>query len=94
MAFELAAYGFVAGWLHGKLPNKKVYVYVALISAMVLGRLVWGLAMLCCMGLDTTKFGIATFVGGAVTGAIPGIILQLVVVPIIVITLEKVIKKN
>ena len=26
MAFELATYGFVAGWLHGKLPNKKAYV--------------------------------------------------------------------
>ena len=89
MAFELAAYGFVAGWLHRKLPNKKPFVYVSLVSAMIVGRLVWGLVMLCCMGLDTTKFGMAAFVGGAVTGAIPGIILQLVVVPIVVITLEK-----
>ena len=94
MAFELAAYGFVAGWLHGKLPNKKAYVYVSLVSAMVIGRLIWGLAMLCCMGLDTTKFGMAAFIGGAVTGAFPGIILQLIVVPIIVITLEKVVKKD
>jgi uncharacterized membrane protein len=94
MAFELAAYGFVAGWLHRKLPNKKPFVYVSLVSAMIVGRLVWGVVMLCCMGLDTTKFGMAAFVGGAVTGAIPGIILQLVVVPIVVITLEKIVKKD
>ena len=94
MAFELAVYGFVAGWLHGKLPNKKIFVYVSLVSAMVMGRLVWGVVMLCCMGLDTTKFGMAAFVSGAVTGAVPGIILQLIVVPIVVITLEKIVKND
>ena len=31
MAFELAAYGFIAGWLHNKLPKKKVNVYVSLL---------------------------------------------------------------
>ena len=94
MAFELAAYGLVAGWLHEKLPKQKAYVYVSLVSAMIIGRLVWGVAMLCCMGLDTTKFGMTAFIGGAVTGAVPGIILQLIIVPIVVITLEKIVKKD
>ena len=34
MAFELAAYGFVAGYLHNKLPRRKINVYVSLISAI------------------------------------------------------------
>ncbi len=91
MAFELATYGFVSGLLHKRLPKKKWTVYVSLISAMFIGRVIWGLVMLVCMGLDTTKFGMAAFISGAVTTALPGIALQLVLIPIIVITLEKVI---
>ena len=94
MAFELATYGFITGVLHNRLAKKKSYVYVSLVSAMVTGRLVWGLAMLFCMGLDTSQFGMAAFLSGAVTTAIPGIILQLIIVPIVVITLEKVMKKD
>lgn len=88
MAFELAAYGFVSGWLHNKLPKKKVSVYVTLLSAMIIGRLVWGIAMFGCMGFDISKFGFSAFLAGAVLNAIPGIILQIIVIPILVITLE------
>ena len=93
MALELATYGFVAGWLHHKLPKKKLYVYVSLLSAMILGRLVWGIVMFFCMGLDVTKFGFQSFLVGAVLNAIPGIILQIVLIPILVIALEKIINK-
>lgn len=89
MAFELAVYGFVAGWLHHKLPKRKIYVYVSLFCAMILGRMVWGIVMFACMGLDASKFGLSAFVAGAFTNAIPGIVLQLILVPILVILLEK-----
>ena len=88
MAFELATYGFVAGWLHQKLHRKKRFVYVALLAAMVTGRLVWGIVMFMCMGFDATKFGLSAFLAGAVINAIPGIILQLVLVPVLVISLK------
>lgn len=88
MAFELAAYGFVAGWLHQKLPKRTRYIYVALLGAMVIGRLVWGVVMFACMGFDVTKFGVSAFLAGAVINAIPGIILQLVLVPVLVISLK------
>jgi len=91
MAFELAAYGFMTGFLHNRLPKKKWSVYVSLVSAMLVGRVIWGFAMLVCMGLDTTQFGMTAFLSGAVTTAIPGIILQLVLVPVIVIRLEKIV---
>ena len=94
MAFELAAYGFVSGWLHNKLPKKRGSVYTSLLSAMVIGRLVWGLAMFVCMGLDASKFGFSAFFAGAVLNAVPGILLQLVLIPILVITLEKIVLKE
>ena len=90
MAFELATYGFIAGLLHNKLPKKKLYVYISLLSAMILGRLVWGILMFFCMGLDITKFGFYSFLVGAVLNAIPGIILQIVLIPILVIVLENI----
>lgn len=93
MAFELAAYGLIAGWLHKKLPKKKINVYVSLLCAMVIGRLVWGTVMFICMGLDISAFGLQAFMAGAVLNAVPGIVLQVVLIPIIVITLEKVVVK-
>ena len=93
MAFELAAYGFVAGYLHNKLPKKKIYVYTSLTSAMIIGRVVWGIVMFCCMGFDASKFGINAFVSGAITTAVPGIILQLILIPVLVTSLDKIKKR-
>jgi len=89
MALELATYGFVAGTLH-----KKCSVYLSLVTAMIMGRLVWGISMFVCMGFDMEKFGFSAFLAGAVTNAIPGIILQLVLIPILVITLDKVVNNG
>ena len=89
MAFELAAYGFMAGWLYNRLPKKKSNVYVSLLIAMTIGRVVWGIVMFICMGLDASKFGLAAFVAGAFTNALPGMILQLILIPVLVILLEK-----
>lgn len=94
MAFELATYGFIAGWLHNKLSNKKVNVYVSLLGAMVIGRLVWGVIMFCCMGFDASKFGLSAFLAGAVLNAVPGIIVQIVLIPVLVITLGKIVNKS
>lgn len=92
MAFELAVYGFSTGFLYTKLPKRKGNVYISLMSAMVLGRLVWGFAMFAMMGFDSNVFGMSAFLSGAVISAIPGILLQMLLVPIIVISFEKSIK--
>lgn len=88
MAFELATYGAVAGLMHKILPKKKLYVYCSLIIAMVVGRIVWGVAMLICMGVNGGAFTFAAFIAGAFTNAVPGIIAQLVLIPILVMILE------
>lgn len=89
MAFELAAYGAIAGLMHRILPRKKPYIYVSLLTAMIIGRLVWGTAMFLCLGLSGGSFTFAAFLAGAVTNAIPGIILQIVLIPVLVMVLSK-----
>ena len=89
MAFELATYGAVSGWLYARLPRKKSSIYVSLITAMILGRVVWGLVQFVFMGLDPARFGFAAFWAGAVTTAIPGIIVQLVLIPVLVLALDR-----
>ena len=94
MAFELAAYGAVCGVMHRLLPRKKPYTYCSLLLAMVAGRLVWGCAMFVCMGLKGGSFGFSAFLAGAVTNAVPGIVLQLLLVPPVVMLLERYVKRE
>lgn len=88
MAFELAAYGLVSGLMHKFLPRKKPFIYISLIVAMIVGRLVWGIAMLIYMGISDGAFSFATFITGAFTNAIPGIILQIILIPILVMIID------
>lgn len=89
MAFEMAAYGFISGWLYHRLPKSLGGIYAALIGAMLAGRVVWGLVMAILLA-GGQGFTVAAFLAGAFTSAIPGIVLQLVAIPIIVLTLQKV----
>ena len=89
MAFEIGTYGAVAGLLYRHLPRRKWRIYAALVIAMILGRLVWGTAQLVITGLQHTAFTPAIFLAGAVTNAIPGIILQQVLIPVIVAVLDR-----
>ena len=89
MAFELAVYGGMAGFLYSILPRRKWIVYAVLLFAMIAGRLVWGLVHVILAGLTGSEFTAAAFLAGAVTGAIPGIILQLILIPILVMSMER-----
>lgn len=89
MAFELGTYGFIVGLLFKKLPKKNKNIYFSLIASMLVGRVVWGVVTFVLMGLDIEKFGFSVFFAGAVMNAIPGIILQIVLIPIVIILLEK-----
>lgn len=89
MAFELAAYGLISGLLYRALPRKKSSIYISLACAMLIGRVVWGVARLLLAGLSNTAFGWAAFMAGAFTDAVPGIICHLILIPIIVMALDK-----
>ena len=89
MALELATYAAVAGMLYRVFPQKRRFLYVSLIISMILGRLVWGLARFLCAGLDISTFGLSAFWTGAVAMSVPGILLQFLIVPALVIVSEK-----
>ena len=55
---------------------------------MIIGRLVWGAAMFVCMGIEGGRFTLSAFLTGAVINAIPGIIVQIVLVPVFVMLLD------
>lgn len=89
MAYELAAYGAIAGFLYQHLEKKPSNVYISLIISMILGRVIWGITNVVILGLAEQTFSFKLFIAGAFTNAIPGIILQLIIIPIIVIALKK-----
>lgn len=89
MCFELAAYGFAAGLLYKLLPKKNGYIYVSLISAMLAGRVVWGIARVVLAGLTHSEFVWSAFLAGAFVNAVPGIILHILLVPTLVMALKK-----
>ena len=89
MSFELAAYGLFSGLLYRLLPKKTVNIYVSLISAMILGRIVWGIAMVVISGVSGSAFTWSAFIAGALLNAVPGIILHIVLIPILVMALKR-----
>lgn len=89
MCVELATYGLVSGLLYKYLPKKKSSIFVSLIAAMIAGRILWGIFKAILYGFGESEFGWSLFIAEAFTNAIPGIILQIVLIPIFVISLEK-----
>ena len=89
MCAELAAYGAVSGLLYRRLSARRGGTYIALLGAMLAGRLVWGCAkkgVFALLGLD---FGWSLFWAGAVLDALPGIALQILLVPLLVTALRR-----
>lgn len=90
MAFELAAYGLVIGFVYGKSKWKCIIaLYKAMIAAMIAGRVVWGLASMVLLGVKGQTFTLQAFLAGAFLNAIPGMILQLVLIPMIMVALGR-----
>jgi len=89
MAFELMTYGFVSGYLSEKLDTRKIAdIYLILLVSMIAGRIVWGIAQVILLGISGSKFTFAAFIAGALTNAVPGIILQLLIIPFLVFRLK------
>lgn len=90
MAFELATYAFVAGYLysHSKWKCTEA-LYKCLLIAMVAGRVVWGIVQTVLLGLKGNAFTFQAFMAGALFKAIPGIALQLILIPAVMIALNR-----
>lgn len=90
MAFELAAYGAVSGFLYNRSRWQCIVsLYRSLIIAMVIGRIVWGGVRVLMLGMTGNAFTWQMFMAGAFLNAVPGIILQLVFIPALMVALNK-----
>ncbi len=86
MVVELGAYGFVAGLMY-KIFRKNTYL--SLTAAMVAGRTVLGAAAFIMMRFFGFNINPAVYVKGAVVTGLPGIVLQLVLIPVLVFMIER-----
>lgn len=90
MAFELATYGLVAGLLYKRSRWQCVVaLYRSLIAAMLAGRIVWGAVEIVLLGLSGSSFTWQMFITGALLNAIPGIVVQLILIPAIMVALNR-----
>lgn len=90
MAFELLTYGLVAGLLYGRSRWKCVIaLYRSLLIAMIAGRFVWGIAQIILLGIKGNAFTWKAFMAGALLNAVPGIILQLILIPAVMVALNR-----
>lgn len=90
MAIELATYGGVIGILYKKIGQKSVLsLYACLLSAMVAGRITWGIAKAILLGVADKPFTWEAFFAGGVVDALPGIIIQLVLIPTVMLLIQK-----
>ena len=85
MSIELATYGFVIGFLYFKFNKKQMwYLYCCLIASMISGRVVWGISKTILLGISGKAFTIQAFIAGEIVDSLPGIILQLILIPVII----------
>ncbi|MCM1411810.1 MAG: ECF transporter S component [Lachnospiraceae bacterium] len=90
MAFELLTYGLVAGLLYSRSKWQCVIaLYRSIIAAMVAGRIVWGVAQILLLGISGSIFTWEAFMAGAFLNAIPGIIVQLILIPAVMVALNR-----
>jgi len=90
MAFELAAYGIIAGYLYNHSRWQCVIsLYRSLLAAMLGGRLVWAAVRVIMTGVAHEPFTWEMFLAGAFLNAIPGIILQLIFIPALMVALDR-----
>ena len=87
MIFELATYGLITSLLYRRL---KLNVYVSLVGAMICGRIVatavvWVLINFFFATLPNPWI----YITGAVTAGIPGIVIQLAIIPVLVFALNR-----
>ena len=95
MSFELVAYGIFAYVFYCLFKKKGIFsVYASLIISMLIGRLVWGLVSFLLYSFKGNSFSFSMFLSGAFINAVPGIIIQLILIPAIVLAVKKAYKNE
>lgn len=85
MAFELATYGLTLGLLY---KDKKYNIFISLIVTMLIGRIISGIINYVLLTVGGSGFVFWAFITTTFVKAIPGIIIQLILIPTILRQLE------
>ncbi len=96
MALELATYAFVIGFLYCRRKEyARGYLLFCLLCSMLSGRVVWGIAKAILLGVARKPFGFEAFLAQGFFDAIPGLIAQFILIPLIAeLTQQKKQKNN
>lgn len=89
MCFELAAYGLIAGELYSHSKKRGKSIVKSLVAALVAGRFIWAVTTDYMYTAAGKQFTFDMFITDAVINAIPGIIIQLIVVSLATYYLKK-----
>ena len=91
MAFELAAYGLLAGIFYLVIFKRRTIatVYASLIIAMLGGRIIKGIVSAFIYGTADKPYTFAAFISGTFIEAVPGIILQLILIPAVLVAIKR-----
>lgn len=86
MTFELAAYAFIVSYLYRKF---KIPLLISLIISMIVGRIVAGGVVYILATFFSQKMDPILFVEGAIITGVPGIAIQIVLIPILMHAINK-----
>ncbi|MBR4296241.1 MAG: ECF transporter S component [Clostridia bacterium] len=90
MAIELATYGLVVGLIYSKFSKgRKIWIYISLIISMIAGRIAWGISKAVLLGGAGKSFTFSAFIFGGFVDALPGILLQLLLIPPIIMIINR-----
>lgn len=89
MIVELAVYGIVTGLLMRLIRTGRLFpdLYISLVTAMLLGRVVAGAAR--ALLFAAGEYSMAAWTTSYFVTALPGIVIQLVLIPAVYFALEK-----
>ena len=88
MSLELATYGGLTGFLFKKLSKNTLNIYLSLVMAMIAGRIIWGVAMVVLLSINGAAFTLKMFLSGALINSTPGLIAQIIIIPVLLISLR------
>lgn len=90
MCAELAVYGFISGFLYNKNKYKCIKaLYKILLISMLIGRITYTIMTIILYGITKTAFTINILFTTLIINAIPGIIIQLTIIPAIMMIFHK-----
>ena len=89
MLCELAIYGLVAGLAIRLIRTKSnvAKVYLSLVAAMLCGRVIYGVVN--ALIFQAGRYSMELWLTASFVTALPGIIIQLVAIPVLVLLLQK-----